>query len=353
MFTNKDYLRQEFERFLTQHPPKTSDGNYNYLLSVDGTLDDLHNFPITTNNILKLPNAAEVIYELYNLNTNAPDMENFETYCLSVLGPTVYQTYVKGYTEKAWRRPAHMIDTDWVHHRPLRIQKSRSRFEGQWQGHPGDYNPMWRAMAEGVELVQGDVSVDDNYTYSVDGEPVQADLIISSLPLRNDLEFVNTALVYVAVKCEGYAAKSAFTTFPNNYAFARMFEYKQQFHVDSEYSLLSFDFPYVGVAMNDEFIDEAVQFCRNVLDKEIVETWIDNRERIYPLASRESMSRYMQALDDIQRRPIVPTGRAGMHAYISKDTCLRMGMEIAEHLDELLDPTRKRERLIEIRRDLH
>ena len=353
MFTNKDYLRREFERFLTQTPPRTPDGNYNYLLSVDGTLDDLHNFPITTENILKLPNPAEVIYELYNTNVHNPDMTNFEAYCLSVLGPTVYRTYVKGYTEKAWQRPAQSIDTDWVAHRPLRLQRSRSRFEGQWQGHPGDYNPMWRAMASSTTFVEGDVKVDGDYNYSIDGERIQADLIISSLPLRQDLEFVNTALVYVVLKCDGYAAKSAFTTFPNNYTFARLFEYKQQFHVESEYSLVSFDFPYLGVAPTDKFIEEATAFCRTVLGREVVETWIDSRQNIYPLSSRENMQRYNRALEDIATRNVVPTGRAGMHAYISKDTCLRMGMEIAEHLDDLLQPGAKTSRLVDIRRDLH
>lgn len=80
---------------------------------------------------------------------------------------------------------------------------------------------------------------------------------------------------------------------------------------------------------------------------------MDNREKIYPLATRKNIDYFKHLLDDSAGKNIIPLGRAGMHAYVSKDTCVRMGMELADYLDELMNPGKKVQRLASMRKNLH
>ena len=354
MFTDKGYLQQIFERWLTQHKPPSYDGEYHYVVSVDGQLGDVHDFPLTTENVLKLPNPEDVIWELYNLNLDAPDYSNFENYAVSRVGRTMYETYIKNYNHKAWQMDPKDMDTDWVKFRPLSLRMGNSRFAGQWQGHPGDYTPMWQGMTEGITVVKGRAEVDAKGVWRVDGDMVEADLIVTTLSLSPDLEFVNTFMAFAVLESDDFVMPSCFTTFPNTYSFVRALEYRQQYYVDSRYTLLSFDCPWVGNCDTDSFMTDITDFCRSVLGKEVVETWYDNRINIiYPQSTRQNLQNFENCIAQTKSTNVVPIGRAGMHAYCSKDTVIRMGLEVAEHLDDLLDPARKVERLWKMREDLH
>jgi len=353
MFTNRDYLRRIFEQFLPYYPPPNPDRQYKYVVSIDGTLDDVHDFPITVENVLKMKNPGDVIYELYQVNLDKPNYDNFEDYCISRVGQTLYETYIKNYNRTAWQMDPAEMDTEWVKFRPLTLQRIATRFGDQWQGHPGDYNPMWEQMTSGAQVVCGEVTVGDDLDYYLNGDPIQADLVVTTLSLSDRLEFVNTCLVYVALRSEQVVLPRAFTTFPNTYAFVRAFEYRQQFEVDSEYTLVSFDFPWRYEYRESDYVEQVLSFCSNVLEKEVAEHWVTSRERIYPVNTRENMRRFQDLLERTGSRNVIPIGRAGMHAYCSKDTAIRMGLEAAKYLDELLSPETKLARLSKMREDLH
>jgi len=353
MFTDKEYLKLVFEQFLYCHPPPNAKKKYEYSVSIDGTIDDCHRFPVTMMNAFKFRNPIKVLCEMAGACCARPDYSNFENYCISRLGKTFYETYVRNYNRKAWQMDPKDMDTDWVHFRPLKLQLTSSRFGKQWQGHPGNYNPMWATMTEGVKLETGDVHVNGDLEYCINGSRLKTDLMITTISMSQDLEFVNTCLVYVALKSDTVVMPCAFTTFPNTYDFTRIFEYRQQFYVDSQCTLLSFDFPWKGEYKKDRYIEQALWFSKHMLKKEVAEHWIDNRTKIYPLSTRKNLNLFNELLKKTARGNIIPIGRAGSHAYVSKDTCIRMGMEVADHLDELTDPDKKVTRLLEIRKDLH
>jgi UDP-galactopyranose mutase len=353
MFTDKDYLREVFERWVVQHAPPSDDGEYHYLVSVDGTLDRLHDFPLTLRNIDLLPNKEQVVWELYHLELLNPDYSNFENYAISRVGRTMYETYIKNYNRKAWQMDPKDMDTDWVRFRPLSIKRTNTRFGSQWQGHPGDYNPMWEGMVEGVSVVAGNARIDDELNCIVDNDRIEADIIVSTLTLSDKLQFINTFILFLGLESPEFITPSCFTTFPNNYRFVRAFDFKQQFYVDTDCSLLSLEFPWVGECPVDEFIAEGLWFCRNILKREPVEHWYDNRTRVYPLATRGNTELFYSKLEELSGANIIPIGRQGMHAYCSKDTAIRMGMDTARYIEELTDSSRKTKRLYEMREDLH
>ena len=39
---------------------------------------------------------------------------NFEEWCLELMGPILYERYIKPYTEKQWGRPARTLSAQWA-----------------------------------------------------------------------------------------------------------------------------------------------------------------------------------------------------------------------------------------------
>ena len=353
MFTDREYLRCVFERFLTCYLPPNRFKKYKYAVDIAGMMKNFHNFPITFRDIFRFKNRAEIICELCRANLKRPDYSNFETYCISRTGKFLYEKFIKNYNKKAWQMNPCEMDCGWVHFRPIKVHLKAARFGDQWQGHPGNYNPMWEAMSANTCVKKINVDFGEDFEYFVDGERVEADLIITTIPLSKKLKFINTCIVYAALKSDLFVMPCATTTFPNNYDFTRVFEYKQQFFVASEYTVVSFEFPWKDECQKDHYLKQALWFCKNILKKEVKEWWVDNRETIYPLATRKNNDYFNQLIGVSASKNIIPLGRAGMHAYVSKDTCLRMGMETADYLDELMNPGKKVQRLASMRKNLH
>ena len=195
MYTDEKRLQNIFEKFLIQHAPKTYDNEYHPALLVDGTLENVHDFPITISNVLKQEDPVKIIEELYHVNLDKPDFSNFENYMISRIGNSLYEKYVKNYNIKQWKIHPSKMDAEWAKFRNLTLRKSPDMFKGKWQGHPGDYNPMWDGMLKNVNIKKGHAYVNDNYDQVlIDGSNVinEYDLILNTLLLNSKLDYIST-----------------------------------------------------------------------------------------------------------------------------------------------------------------
>jgi UDP-galactopyranose mutase len=358
MYTDEDRLQRVFEEFLTCYPPPTPDGRFHPALSVDGSLNNgsVHSFPVTVANVLMLPNPELAIYELYQVNLEKPDYSNFENYVISRMGKTLYETYVKHYNLKQWQIHPREMDAEWARFRPLTLRlPTQGMFGDKWQGHPGNYNPMWSGMLGSARIIYGEAKVSEDFQQvTVNGDHVDADVIVSTLPLSDELDFMSACMVYVGIKSEKVLMPSYVTSFPNNYSFVRVMEYRQQFAVDSEYTLLDFQFPWRDQCHTDDYIEQTKSFACNILKQEVGDLWVDSRARIYPVSTKKNLDLVERQLDLASKSKVIPLGRCGVHAYVSKDTCIRMALIMSENLDSLLsgDDERKKAILLKMREKL-
>lgn len=339
LYTDEHDIRLLIETFVTNKPPRTDDKEYHPKVFLDDSIDDPHDFPITIANVLKLENPEKVIYELYKLNLDRPDFSNFESYMISRIGKTLYETYVKNYNLKQWKIDPKEMVADWAELRTLTLRQKPDMFQGRWQGHPGDYTPLWSGLTEGCEIIEGEVLVsEDMSSVFIDGKKCDADVIVSTLPLGKDLDFVHTCKVFVGIKESGFLMPSYINSFPNCYNFTRIMDYKQQYYVDSDFSLLDFAFQWNEITGLDEdaCIEEASWFVKNVLRKNIEDIWVETRKYTYPVHSLHSTRLVEEKLNLAATSKITPIGRCGVHAYVSKDICFRMARIIAEKFGDVI-----------------
>ena len=85
-----------------------------------------------------------------------PNPRNLEEQALAMVGPDIYHTLIKGYSEKQWGRPATEIPAFIIRRIPLRFTFDNNYFEDTYQGIPiGGYTRLIEKMLEGIEVRTG------------------------------------------------------------------------------------------------------------------------------------------------------------------------------------------------------
>lgn len=79
--------------------------------------------------------------------------KNLEEQAISLVGKTIYEKLVKGYTEKQWGRPCRELPAFIIKRLPVRLTFDNNYFNALYQGIPvGGYTKMVEKMLEGIEV---------------------------------------------------------------------------------------------------------------------------------------------------------------------------------------------------------
>ena len=82
--------------------------------------------------------------------------KNLEEQAISLVGTDIYETLVKGYTEKQWGRPCSELPAFIIKRLPVRLTFDNNYFNALYQGIPlGGYTKMVAAMLEGIPVELG------------------------------------------------------------------------------------------------------------------------------------------------------------------------------------------------------
>ncbi|MCR5548017.1 MAG: UDP-galactopyranose mutase [Bacteroidales bacterium] len=83
---------------------------------------------------------------------NDRDPANLEEQALSLVGRDIYETLIKGYTEKQWGRPCTELPAFIIRRLPMRFTFDNNYFNDTFQGIPiGGYNRLIEGLLEGIE----------------------------------------------------------------------------------------------------------------------------------------------------------------------------------------------------------
>ena len=78
--------------------------------------------------------------------------QNLEEQAISLVGRDIYETLIKGYTEKQWGRPCTELPSFIIRRLPVRFTYDNNYFNDTYQGIPeGGYNRLIEGMLEGIE----------------------------------------------------------------------------------------------------------------------------------------------------------------------------------------------------------
>jgi len=274
------------------------------------------NWPILLSDIDRQSNAEEIhkqLAERKDVDAAArAEAANFEEWCLELMGPILYERFIRPYTEKQWGRPARELSAQWAPRRvSVRWNNDPYLFPDPYQG--------WPAGANGyTDLIDGLLA--NNATQLRTGVDVtlgnleqhmreaNADAVVLTCPLYvftgapfGELEWRGILVRNVHVPHVEYAQGAMVVNYPGaEFPFIRIHETKHASGQQCQGTVLGFEFTNAPT-------------------------------RYYPIElprNRELNNRYQ----DFLREQIGPertyfAGRLANYLYIDMDDCRRQAID--------------------------
>jgi UDP-galactopyranose mutase len=277
------------------------------------------NWPILVSDIEAQSRSDEILRELEERKgINAEERANaanFEEWCLELMGPILYDRYIKPYTEKQWGRPARELSASWA---PRRVQVRWDNdpylfpdpFQG-WPAGPNGYTDIINGLLDDqvIELRTGvDVTLEDVEEHA---RSVEADAIVLTCPLDafagarfGSLEWRGIIVRSFHIPHVEYAQGAMVVNYPGfEYPFIRIHETKHASGQKCE-----------GTVLGVEFTNAPTRY--------------------YPIETQENRAlntKYQNFLrSEIGEERTFFAGRLANYVYIDMDDCMRQAIDAAE-----------------------
>ena len=290
-----------------------------YRHQVDIVVDGgIYNWPILVSDIDAQSRSEEIhaqLREREGVDAAArADAANFEEWCLELMGPVLYERYIKPYTEKQWGRPARELSAQWA---PRRVSVRRDGnpylfpdpHQG-WPAGPNGYTDLIDGLLdhELIEVRTGvDVALGDLEGHATDA---RADAIVLTCPLDvfagnrlGSLDWRGILVRSVHVPHLEHAQGAMVVNYPGpEFPFIRIHETKHASRQRCE-----------GTVLGIEFTGAPTRY--------------------YPIElpeNRELNDRYQDLLRSEIGEGVHFAGRLANYAYIDMDDCMRQALDTAE-----------------------
>ena len=118
--------------------------------------DELYNLPFNMNTFNKLwgvvtPEEAQAKIEQEKQECGITEPKNLEEQAISLIGKTIYEKLVKGYTEKQWGQKATELPSFIIKRLPVRFIYDNNYFNDIYQGIPmGGYTKIIEKLLDGI-----------------------------------------------------------------------------------------------------------------------------------------------------------------------------------------------------------
>jgi UDP-galactopyranose mutase len=239
---------------------------------------------------------------------------NFEEWCLELMGPTLYERYIRPYTQKQWGRPPRELSASWAPRRvSVRWDNDPYLFPDPYQGWPSGpngYSDLLDGLlaSDGIEMQYGhDVTLDNVEEHAARVKP---DAVVLTCPLDEfsgfslgKLDWRGILVRSVYVPHVEYAQGAMVVNYPGlEYPFIRIHETKHASRQKCEGTVLGFEF--TGAPT-----------------------------RYYPIElpeNRELNNRYQAEVRE-RLAALNPyfAGRLSNYVYIDMDDCMRQALDTA------------------------
>ena len=121
--------------------------------------NEVYNMPFNMNTFSKLwkdvikPEDALKHIEEEKKELNGKEPSNLEEQAISLVGRTIYEKLIKGYTEKQWNEKCCNLPAFIIKRLPVRLTYDNNYFSDRYQGIPiGGYTNLVKKMLEGIDV---------------------------------------------------------------------------------------------------------------------------------------------------------------------------------------------------------
>lgn len=291
--------------------------------------NELYNLPFNLNTFSKMfnlitPQEIEEKLEgerkagVKKLNGREPT--NLEEQAISLVGTTVYEKLIKGYTEKQWGVPCTELPSFIIKRLPVRMIYDNNYFNNKYQGIPiGGYTQIIEKMLNGIDTKL-------NYDFFEHKDELMdiAEKIVFTGPIDKYYDYKFGQLEYRSVRFEteeldidNYQGNAVVNYTDRDVPFTRIIEHK---HFEQ------------GKQLGNE-ITEGPSVGKTIISKEYSDKWDVTKEPYYPINNDRNNELYKKyeelALKD---NKVIFGGRLGQYKYYDMDRVIEEALKLVEKI---------------------
>ena len=273
--------------------------------------DELYNLPFNMNTFNKLwgvvtPEEAKAKIEEEKKECGITEPKNLEEQAISLIGKTIYEKLIKGYTEKQWGQKATELPSFIIKRLPVRFIYDNNYFNNLYQGIPvGGYTKIIEKMLDGIEVRLNCDFFDNREEF----ENI-AEKIIFTGPIDQYYNYKFGELQYRSVRFEtevldeeNHQGNAVVNYTEYEVPYTRIIEHKH--------------FEY-GASLGREAEGEAKE--KTIISREYSDTWVQGKEPYYPINNERNNDLYKQ-YEEFARQDskVIFGGRLGQYKYYDMD----------------------------------
>ena len=275
--------------------------------------NELYNMTFNMNTFNKLwgvitPKEAKDKIEEEKKTAGITEPKNLEEQAISLVGQTIYEKLVKGYTEKQWGKKATELPNFIIKRLPVRFTYDNNYFNDIHQGIPiGGYTQIIQKMLEGIE-VKLNADFFENREYFED----IADKIVFTGMIDKYYNYKYGELEYRSLKFE--------TEILN----------EDNFQGNAVVNYTEFEVPYTRIIEHKHF-EFDVESPKTVITKEYPDNWTSEKEPYYPVNDDKNNEIYKK-YEELAKRDskVIFGGRLGRYKYYDMDKVIEAVLNLVK-----------------------
>ncbi len=273
---------------------------------------EIYNMPFNMNTFSKMfgiatPDEARAVLEKEKAEIKHQP-ENLEEQAISLVGRTVYEKLVKGYTEKQWGRDCSQLPAFIIKRLPVRFTYDNNYFNDRYQGIPVDgYTAMIEKMLEGVE-----VRLNENFLDNREKYEGMAERILYTGPIDEFFGYSLGKLQYRSLKFETETKET------ENYQGVAVVNYTDR------------ETPFTRLIEHKHF--NFGKQPKTVITKEYPVEWEEGMEPYYPVndtVNSELYAKYSELAE--AEGNVIFGGRLGLYRYFDMDKVIEAAWDLCEN----------------------
>ena len=275
--------------------------------------DELYNMPFNMNTFNKLwgvktPKEAKEKIEEEKRKSKVDEPKNLEEQAINLVGKTIYEKLVKGYTEKQWGKRATELPSFIIKRLPVRFVYDNNYFNDRYQGIPiGGYTKIIEKMLEGIEVKL-------NTDFFEDRENLEniAEKIIFTGPIDKYYDYKFGELEYRSLRFESEILN------------------EQNHQGNAVVNYTEYEIPYTRIIEHKHF-EFDTESPKTVVTKEYPDTWNKEKEAYYPINDEKNNSLYAKyASLAKENKKVIFGGRLGAYKYYDMDKVIQEALNLVK-----------------------
>ena len=224
--------------------------------------DEIYNMPFNMNTFAKIwddvitPEDAKRHIEEEKKEMEGKIPQNLEEQAISLVGRTIYEKLIKGYTEKQWNRKCKDLPAFIIKRLPVRFIYDNNYFDDRYQGIPiGGYTKLVEKMLEGIEVkLQEDFLKKKDYYKSIAKKIVYTGMLDEYFDYKlGRLEYRSLRFDTKIIEKENFQGNAVINYTGTEVDYTRVIEHKHFEATPSKKTVITYEYP-------DDWTEEKVAY---------------------------------------------------------------------------------------------